>query len=137
MIKRLGHICIGADNLAESLHFYCNVLGLEKTFDFTKNGELYGFYVAVGEMTFIEVFTQEDAANHDRPIIKHLCLEVEDIDDVIAQVRARGGEITEKKKGGDESWQAWMTDPSGVSIEVMQYTAESSQLTGRPCPVDW
>lgn len=137
MIKRLAHINIGSNNLAESEHFYCDILGLKKAFDFSKNDQPFGFYLATGEMTFIEVFIQSDPANYDRPIIKHLCLEVEDLDEVIASVRGKGWEITDKKLGVDQSWQAWITDPSGVRIEVMQYTPESSQYTGRACVANW
>ena len=137
MIKQVAHICIGAVDLAETEHFYCDVLGLEKGFEFIKNDELYGFYVKAGANTYIEIFIQEQAANYERPIMRHLCLEVDDLDDFIKTVRGRGWEVTDKKQGGDMSWQAWLKDPSGVAIEVMQYTPESSQFTGNPCIVDW
>lgn len=137
MIKRLAHICIGANNLDESEHFYCDILGMKKGFEFIRDDRRYGFYIEAGETTFIEIFTQEHAANYDRPIIRHLCLETDDIDGVIARARGMGWEITDKKMGGDKSWQCWITDPSGVSIEIMQYTPESSQYTGSPCIVDW
>ncbi|MBE2268897.1 MAG: VOC family protein [Anaerolinea sp.] len=137
MFTQLAHICIGANDLAASEQFYCGLLGMKKGFEFVKNGQPYGFYAEAGNRTFIEVFVQEAAANLDRPIIKHLCLEVADIDAVIATVRSRGGQITDKKQGCDRSWQAWMTDPSGVSLEIMQYTATSKQFTGEPCEVDW
>jgi catechol 2,3-dioxygenase-like lactoylglutathione lyase family enzyme len=137
MIKRLAHINIGSNDLAASEHFYCDVLGMKKAFEFFKEGSLYGFYVEAGETTYIEIFIQNGEANYERPIMKHLCLEVEDLDAVIETVRARGWEITDKKFGCDQSWQAWITDPSGVRIEAMQYTAESSQFTGRPCEVNW
>lgn len=137
MFKRVAHICIGANDLTASEQFYCGLLGMKKGFEFVKNGKPYGFYVEVGETTFIEVFIQEAAANLDRPIMRHFCLEVEDLDQVIATVRSRGGVITDKKMGCDRSWQAWMSDPSGVAVEIMQYTATSKQFTGEPCEVDW
>lgn len=137
MFKRLAHVCIGAENLAETEKFYCETLGMEKAFDFVKNDEPYGFYVKAGEMTFIEVFMQTEAANLDRPLIKHLCLEVEDIDSVIETLTSRGVEVTPKKQGGDKSTQAWITDPSGVRIELMQYNDVSSQYTGNTVVVTW
>lgn len=137
MITRLAHICIGATNLAESEKFYCDLLGMKKVFEFIKNGEYWGFYAAAGSTTFIEVFSQEIPANYERPIIKHLCLEVEDLEAVIASIRSKGGQITDRKMGGDNTWQAWIKDPSGVDIELQQYTDKSSQFTGTPCPVTW
>ena len=111
MIKQLAHVCIGANDLAESEKFYCDILGLKKTFDFEKEGAPYGFYVALGATTFIEVFIQNDPANYERPIMRHLCLEVDDIDAFIAAVRGKGTEVTDKKLGRDQSWQCWVKDP--------------------------
>lgn len=136
-IKQVAHICIGANNLDDAEHFYCEVLGMERGFDFIKDGELYGFYAKAGENTYIEIFTQAGATNAHSPLMKHLCLEVENIDSAIADIRAKGVDVTDKKQGGDKSWQAWITDPSGIPIEIMQYTHESSQFTGNPCIVDW
>lgn len=137
MITRLAHINILSHDLAETEHFYCDILGLKKGFEFHKEGNLFGFYLETGEQTYIEVFLQTAEFESPRPLIHHLCLEVADLDTVIADVRSKGAEITDKKMGCDKSWQAWMKDPAGVNIELMQYTAESSQFTGNPCIVDW
>jgi len=137
MIKQLAHINIGSNDLSASENFYCNVLGMEKTFEFIKDGELYGFYAGVGNTTYVEVFIEENELGDMPTIIRHLCLEVEDLDATIAEIRKNDWEITDKKFGCDNSWQAWITDPSGVEIELMQYTEESSQFTGKPCDVDW
>lgn len=137
MIKRLAHINLISTDLARSEHFYCDILGLKRAFSFYKDDQLFGFYLGTGEMTFIEIFVQPNPANRDNPLIRHFCLEIDDIDGFIADVRAKGGEITDKKLGSDNAWQAWMTDPDGVSIEVMMYTPESSQYTGADCRVNW
>lgn len=137
IIKQVAHICISATDLAAAEHFYCTVLGMARGFDFIKDDEVFGFYVKAGATTFIEIFSQDSAAAADKPLIQHLCLEVEDIDAAIEAIRSKGWEITDKKMGGDKSWQAWVTDPSGIPVEIMQYTPESSQFTGSPCIVDW
>jgi catechol 2,3-dioxygenase-like lactoylglutathione lyase family enzyme len=137
MIKQLAHINIGSYDLAASEHFYCNILGMEKIFDFIKDGEQYGFYAGAGSTTFVEVFIEENEIGDSPTIMRHLCFEVEDLDATIVDIRAQGWEISEKSFGGDKSWQAWIADPSGVQIELMQYTKESSQFTRAPCEVDW
>ena len=86
--------------------------------------------------TFAHSFLRT-ASTTERLPIKHLCLEVADIDEVIQAVRSKGWEISEKKLGGDHAWQSWIADPSGVQIELHQYTPESSHFTGEPCIVDW
>jgi catechol 2,3-dioxygenase-like lactoylglutathione lyase family enzyme len=136
--KRLAHINILADDLAAAEQFYCGVLGMERGFDFIKNGKLWGFYVKAGNDTYIEVFLNEGGPlDSSRATMRHICLEVEDIDSAIAQIRERGWQIGDKKLGGDNAWQAWMNDPTGIPIEIMQYTPNSSHFTGVPCPVTW
>lgn len=137
MFKRLAHVNVGSYNLAESERFYCEILGMKKAFDFVKDDAPFGFYVSAGETTFIEVFIHSPETDCKRPLINHLCLEVEDLDAVIATIRGKGWEVTDKKLGVDQSWQAWITDPSGVRIELMQYTADSSQYTGKTCVANW
>jgi lactoylglutathione lyase/glyoxylase I family protein len=137
MIKQLAHINIGSYDLEASENFYCKILGLEKIFEFIKNGELFGFYAGTGNTTFVEVFLEEERGETATTLLHHLCLEVEDLEAAITEIRSKGWEISDKKLGGDNSWQAWIRDPSGVLIELMQYTEKSSQFTGKPCDVDW
>lgn len=137
MIKQLAHINIGTHDLAAAEHFYCDILGMDKSFEFIKDGELYGFYAGAGNTTYIEVFIEENEIGDSPGRMRHLCLEVEDLDATIAGIRAKGWEISDKSFGCDKSWQAWISDPSGVQIELMQYTEDSSQFTGAPCEVDW
>ena len=131
MFKRLAHVCIGATDLAATERFYVDALGMEIAFDFVQAGERVGFYLRAGDSTFIEVFAEKQAPNFERAIIRHFCLEVADLDAVIAAIANAGIEVSPKKLGGDGAWQAWITDPSGAQIELMQYSAESSQFSGR------
>lgn len=137
MIKQLAHICLTADDLTATQQFYCDILGLTKKFDFIKNGSWYGLYLEAGNNTFIEVFIRDEEVNRERPLVKHLCLEVEDIESTIHRIRQKGWMVSDKKMGGDNTWQAWITDPNGVAIELQQYTSASSQFTGQDCQVDW
>lgn len=56
MIKSLAHVCILSRNLDRTLDFYCSTLGLEKGFDFLRDGELFGFYLKITGRQFLEVF---------------------------------------------------------------------------------
>ena len=132
MFKRLAHVCIGATNLAETERFYVDLLGMEKAFDFYRRGEQIGFYISAGQSTFIEVFVDNDEVEDERPLIRHFCLEVENLDAVIEALEGKGIDVSEKKLGGDGAWQAWITDPSGVRFELMQYGETSSQFSGAP-----
>lgn len=109
---------------------------MEKAFDFFRAGHRVGFYLRAGRSTFIEVFTENEAPDLERAIIRHFCLEVENLDAVCAALAAKGVAVSAKKLGGDGAWQAWITDPSGVRIELMQYNDGSSQFSGRPVTLD-
>jgi hypothetical protein len=54
----------------------------------------------------------------------------------VAALAAAGVEATPPKLGCDRSWQTWIRDPDGNRVELHQYTAESSQRTGRDCVLD-
>ena len=90
---------------------------MEKIFEFIKDGELFGFYAGTGNTTFVEVFLEEEQGETATTLLHHLCLEVENLDAAITKIRSKGWEISDKKLGGDNSWQAWIRDPSGVPIE--------------------
>jgi lactoylglutathione lyase/glyoxylase I family protein len=139
MIKTLAHVCLLSRDLEKTLDFYCGTLGLRRKFDFLRNDKLIGFYLEVGPQNFIEVFADKSdpIANPQGARIMHFCLEVEDIDALRERLIAKGIEVTEKKKGCDESWQIWCKDPDGTSIEFHMYTPESSQITGANCIVTW
>jgi len=134
MIKQLGHVCLLTEDLQKTADFYCHGLGLEKAFDFEKEGRWFGFYLKTGNSTYIEVF--EGKPGEPGSII-HLALEVEDLDSAIAVLRGRGIDVSDRKEGTDHNYQAWLEDPNGVKIELMEYRPDNCQTTGRTCPVNW
>ncbi len=129
MIKRIAHLCLISKDLAATERFYTTALGLKKAFNFLSKGTITGFYLAVGEDSFIEVFLTDQTPDGKSSAIQHFCLEVDSIDKISARVKKAGYEITEKQMGSDQSWQAWLTDPNGVRIELHEYTPASSQIT--------
>ena len=137
MITQLAHVCIGAKDLDEALRFYCDGLGMTKTFDFIKDGELFGFYLAAGQNTFIEIFQERSDLAAGKSLVQHFCLEVDDINGMGQHMIAQGWDVTEKTMGADNTWQVWLTDPSGIRLELHQYTDKSSQYTGEACQVNW
>ncbi len=130
MITRIAHACIGAQDLTVTQDFYTNVLGLKKAFEFHHNGALFGYYLEVGPGNYLEFFQQGSGEVHRDQLIRHLCLEVDNIDELVARLATAGVAVSPKSMGGDRSWQAWAEDPNGVKLEFHQYTERSSQTTG-------
>jgi len=128
MIKGLAHVCFHAADLAASEAFYCGKLGLRHAFDFLRDsGEKFGVYLHAGGRTFIELFAGKLAAPAEGQPYRHMCLEVDDINKTVAELRGRGVEVTDPKLGSDQSWQAWLADPDGNRIELHCYTDASKQ----------
>lgn len=136
MITQIAHVCISSLDLDATRAFYCDALGFRKVFDFKRSGEVVGYYLGVTENTYVEVFRQAEIDTQAKAPVRHFCLEVDSIDAVSAALTEKGYEVTEKKLGADNAWQAWTTDPSGVRIEFHEYTDTSTQITGADCILD-
>jgi len=128
MIAGLAHVCFTVSNLEASERFYCEKLGLQMAFDFVRDtGEKFGVYIHAGGRTFIELFQGEIDSVGGKPSFRHICLEVEDIEATVEELRKRGVEVGDIKLGSDNSYQAWLEDPDSNRIELHGYTADSKQ----------
>jgi len=128
MIEGIAHTCYRVRDLDRAVKFYCDELGLKQAFAFiNKEGRRTGVYIHVGGRGFIELFEGEVLEQKGTGSYLHLCLEVDDIKATVSGLRGRGIEVSDPRFGGDGSWQAWITDPDGNRIELMQYTKESKQ----------
>ena len=58
----------------------------------------------------------------------HICLLCDDVAAVVESLRTKGWPILiEPKTGSDKNTQAWVTDPDGIRIELMQIHPDSPQ----------
>ncbi len=136
-IKQVAHTCIFAADLQKTEDFWTHVMGLPVAFRFIRSGKPYGFYLDAGGRTNIEVFEKASAQYADTNQINHICFEVTSLDEAVEALRARGAEVTDKKLGVDNTWQAWTADPNGVRIELFEYTAQSAQFVGGDRVANW
>jgi glyoxylase I family protein len=128
MITGIAHACFTVSNLERSIAFYRDGLGMTPAFDFTNaEGRRFGLYLYAGGRNFIELFEGQLGERAEGQSFRHVCLEVDDIEATVAELRERGIEVSDPKLGGDQSWQAWITDPDGNRSELHQYTPESWQ----------
>ena len=128
MIKGIAHVCFTCRDLAASEAFYVERLGLRHAFDFVNDeGRRFGVYIHAGGRTFIELFEGRLGERAEGQAYRHVCLEVDDIEATVAELRSRGVEVTDPNLGSDGSWQAWLADPDGNRIELHCYTPHSKQ----------
>ena len=129
MITDLGHAAFASNDLERSLAFYAH-LGIREAFRLNHaDGRLMLIYLHVAGDRFIEVFPRSFAT--DKPkhgSFMHLCLLTEDVRGVVEHLRRQGVAIDrEPMQGLDGNLQAWITDPDGNSIELMQLVEDSPQ----------
>jgi len=141
MIRQLAHLNFMTNDLSKTIDFYVNKLGMQVKFTLNnKDGVPFGYYFGCGNSTFLEFFDQAMAAQvwggkvdalAEGTRYKHFCLEVTGLDEFCRKLKSAGVVVTEITMGMDNSRQAWIADPDGNAIELMEYGPNSLQLTGQ------
>ena len=129
MITDIGHAAFAAHDLDRSLQFYAK-LGIHEAFRLHRpDGSLMLVYLHVAGDRFVEVFPNGPAPDPNRRgSFMHLCLLTDDIEGMVEQLRAEGVTINrEVATGLDHNKQAWIADPDGNAIELMQLVEDSPQ----------
>ena len=129
MITDLGHLAFAAHDLERSLAFYAT-LGLHEAFRLhNEDRSLMLVYLHVTADHFLEVFPNGPApAPQLRGSFMHLCLVVDDLQATVKHLIEEGVTIEQEPKVGlDHNRQAWIRDPDGNSIELMQLVEGSPQ----------
>lgn len=141
MIRKLAHLNFVTNDLEKIIDFYVNKLDMKVKFTLdTKEGKPFGYYFACGDTTFLEFFDQKMAVDvwggkveelNNGTRYKHFCLEVTGLDEFCKSLKSKGVGVTEITMGMDNARQAWIADPDGNQIELMEYGPDSLQLTGQ------
>jgi catechol 2,3-dioxygenase-like lactoylglutathione lyase family enzyme len=129
----IGHACFVCKDIDASLDFYCNKLGM-KLIGIQNNdeGEPWLYYVRIADGVYLELIPHGEGDNPNTGWnsrgFQHLCLETDCLINDVEKLRARGVEIDqEPKTSSDLNWQAWIHDPDGNKVELMQIDPHSPQ----------
>ena len=133
MIRQISHLQLITDQPAALVGYYTEILGLSLAFtvDDDAAGGTFGWVIACGAQTFIEIFDRRGAGsvwgNSQEPLhhgnrYRHMALEVVDLPAFCQTLRQRGGTVSSVTMGRTGSWQAWVKDPDGNDIELLEYT---------------
>jgi len=140
MTVRLAHLCFRTNRFDEMTGFYRDMLALPVKFELKlPDGRAFGRYFELGGTSFLEIFDHAGASEMwggtEGPVSRrpdgtyqHFCLEIDGLEAYRAKLVARGLAVTEITTGIDNSRQAWIKDPDGNDIELMEYTDLSLQL---------
>jgi lactoylglutathione lyase len=128
-VKSIVHVALDVSNIEASLEFYVGKLGFEEMYRVEFAKRLGIVNLRITDTQYLELFpvaADAPAPAHNVGGLHHLCLAVEDIDAVIAEITARGVVLTRPRKlGMDGNVQAWIADPDGNRIELMQVSPGS------------
>ena len=136
MIKRIDHIAIVVDDIEASLGFWRDTLGLDLShvLDVPEQQATIAFLPTGGsEVELVQPTTSDSGLARYRakrgPGIHHICFEVDDIVQTLADLKARGVRlIDETPKAGAEGKLLAFIHPesaNGVLIELYQLPAEA------------
>ncbi|MCS7201385.1 MAG: VOC family protein [Dictyoglomus sp.] len=128
MIKGIGHIALEVSDLEKSLNFYEKVLGFKKLFNLEKDGKLILVYLKIAEDQYLELFPKKEIVQKENQNFMHICLITDNIFETVEKIKSKGWHIDiEPSLGIDGNYQAWIRDPDGNKIEIMQMLPDSLQ----------
>ena len=123
---RTLHIGLRVAVLDRSLAFY-TALGYEQLGHVpeTEFGSLTMLKLPGEEFVSIELVHDPDGGPVDPGGLNHLVIHVEAMHDFVAALAERGVEAEQPNSptGSDDFWTAWVTDPDGYRIELVQWPA--------------
>jgi catechol 2,3-dioxygenase-like lactoylglutathione lyase family enzyme len=132
LITGITHLALTVKDMEKSLDFYERVLGFKKAFSLSnpQTGEPWIEYLQAGNQ-FVELFyngTVDTPWKSELRGFNHLCLQVDDIHSTVKRIEDAAYPMdAPAKQGSDKNFQAWLKDPDGIRIELMQLSPESPQ----------
>ncbi|GHU69491.1 lactoylglutathione lyase [Spirochaetia bacterium] len=132
-ITSIAHLAVTARDMEKSLDFYTRILGFKKVFEIPnpKDGSPWINYLHIDGNQFIELFyngTKDNPWEGTLRGFNHICLEVDDIFKVCEDIKKAGYTLdVEPNQGCDFNYQAWLKDPDGIRVELMQIDPKSPQ----------
>jgi lactoylglutathione lyase len=132
-ITGVGHIAIKVTDLDRSLDYYSTRLGFPEMLRlFNEDGTCWLVYLRITDDQYLEIFP---GAENDRAPgwnvngVNHTCLIIDDLDATVGRIEAAGITLLSPIKDGlDGNRQAWLEDPDGNRIELMEMSPGCLQL---------
>src|SRR5690349_19394908 len=121
---RTLHIGLRVADLERSLAFYTG-LGYEVlgTVPETEFGSLTMIKLPRDEFVSIELVHPPDRTDVTGGALNHLVVQVDSMHDTVAELAGRGIQVESPQSpdGSDDFWTAWVEDPDGHRIELVQW----------------
>jgi lactoylglutathione lyase len=123
---RTLHVGLRVEDTDRSLEFYSK-LGYDVvgTVPETELGSLTMLKLPGDEFVALELVHDPDRGRVEPGGLSHVVIQVEDMRTTVADLGARGVQTEEPRSpdGSADFWTAWVTDPDGYRIELVQWPA--------------
>ncbi len=141
----LGHVALRCKDIEAMRKFYVGQLGCEELFHLDNDdGSLWLTYIRTAQGQYVELFPIDYPGDNDARKFSphHFCFEVDDFAGYVKTLRERGvtvydgpylyhaemGAPEARGEGMCGSLCAFIKDPEGNDIEIMQFTPDSMQV---------
>lgn len=153
-IQALSHIGLCVSDLASSERFYCEGLGFQRLHPLRVEGREAARLLGIEGVELEALYLERDGMRlellhfaqpgqhteaHPRPMnqcgLTHLSLRTDDLERDLATLERLGGRVlpeTRVDHPGFQSHVAFLTDPDGTRIELVQMPGDPGQLPGAP-----
>jgi len=123
---RTLHVGLRIADLDRSLAFYTG-LGYEVVGNVpeTEFGSLTMLKLPDDEFVSLELVHGQGGREPGSRGLNHIVIQVESMTDVVAQLSSQRAQVEQpgSPDGSDDFWTAWVTDPDGYRIELVQWPA--------------
>jgi len=138
-IRRINHVALLVDDIEQALEFWRDVLGLELAHveDAPDQGSIVAF-LSTGDQEVELVKPTTESSGIARylerrgPGLHHICLEVDDIQECLAQLKSRGVRLINPEPtvgtGGKRIAFIHPESTHGVLVELYELTHEESEI---------
>lgn len=124
-IRGIGHLALKVRDLDKSLDFWRDRVGFQEMDRLRReDGTTWLVYLRITDGQYLELFpgaATDQSPGEEANGVLHICLDIEDLDVEIARLEQAGVKIVAPIKGGiDNNRGAWIHDPDGNRIELME-----------------
>lgn len=124
---RVHHIAISVKDLEKSAKFYNENFGFEEIKRFTKpDWDGSAIFLKLGDLQ-LEIFQfqdhiekKDDLSNLKVIGLKHIAIQVENVNEKFKELKNGGVDIDEPIKGTTCAWFCFLRDPDGIPIELYE-----------------
>jgi catechol 2,3-dioxygenase-like lactoylglutathione lyase family enzyme len=131
-VGQLDHFNIRTRDLAATVNFYENIMGLEKgprpNFAFP-GAWMYSEGKAV--VHIVDISKTDEPQKPDSGVVHHVAFVSRGLDGMRERLQSKGMPFDARQVPGGDLWQIFVNDPNGVMIEL-NYEAAKEQSTSAP-----